>query len=94
MRYFNVDIVTAFPEQPKRFVTLASTHCASGLISDLVNCGVRPQSLQQLLHTKRLTNTYAHGRNVTCEVISNFGAAWRGDCKLNRKMLKAMIVMG
>jgi len=54
MRYFNVDIVTAFPEQPKRFVTLASTHCASGLISDLVNCGVRPQSLQQLLHTKRL----------------------------------------
>ena len=32
---------------------------------------------------KRLANTYAHGRDVTCEVISNFGAAWRGDCKLN-----------
>ena len=35
------------------------------------------------MDAKRLANTYAHGRNVTCEVISNFGAAWRGDCKLN-----------
>ena len=34
------------------------------------------------MDAKRLANTYAHGRNVTCEVISNFGAAWRGDCKL------------
>ena len=34
------------------------------------------------MDAKRLANTYVHGRNVTCEVISNFGAAWRGDCKL------------
>ena len=34
------------------------------------------------MDAKRLANTYAHGKNVTCEVISNFGAAWRGDCKL------------
>ena len=34
------------------------------------------------MDAKRLANTYAHGRNVTCEVVSNFGAAWRGDCKL------------
>ena len=34
------------------------------------------------MDAKRLANTYAHGRNVTCEVISNFGAAWRGDCQL------------
>ena len=34
------------------------------------------------MDAKRLANTYAHGRNVTCEVISNFGAARRGDCKL------------
>ena len=34
------------------------------------------------MDAKRLANTYAHGRNVICEVISNFGAAWRGDCKL------------
>ena len=26
------------------------------------------------MDAKRLANTYAHGRNVTCEVISNFGA--------------------
>jgi|GEM_PF-2252205 len=35
------------------------------------------------MDAKRLANTYAHGRNVTCEAISNFGAAWHGDCKLN-----------
>ena len=34
------------------------------------------------MDAKRLANTYLHGRNVTCEIISNFGAAWRGDCKL------------
>ena len=34
------------------------------------------------MDAKRLANTYAHGKDVTCEVISNFGAAWRGDCKL------------
>ena len=34
------------------------------------------------MDAKRLANTYVHGRNVTCEVISNFGAAWRGECKL------------
>ena len=34
------------------------------------------------MDAKRLANTYLHGRKVTCEVISNFGAAWRGDCKL------------
>ena len=34
------------------------------------------------IDAKRLANTYVHGRNITCEVISNFGAAWRGDCKL------------
>ena len=34
------------------------------------------------IDAKRLANTYVHGRNVTCEVISNFGAAWRGDCQL------------
>ena len=34
------------------------------------------------MDAKRLANTYVHGRNVTCEVMSNFGAAWRGDCKL------------
>ena len=34
------------------------------------------------MDAKRLANTYVHGRKVTCEVISNFGAAWRGDCKL------------
>ena len=34
------------------------------------------------MDAKRLANTYVHGRNVTCEVISNFGAAWHGDCKL------------
>ena len=34
------------------------------------------------MDAKRLANTYIHGRNVTCEVMSNFGAAWRGDCKL------------
>ena len=34
------------------------------------------------MDAKRLTNTYLHGRKVTCEVMSNFGAAWRGDCKL------------
>ena len=34
------------------------------------------------IDAKRLANTYLHGRNVTCEVISNFGAAWRGDCQL------------
>ena len=34
------------------------------------------------MDAKRLANTYLHGRNVTCEVMSNFGAAWRGDCKL------------
>ena len=37
----------------------------------------------QGMDAKRLANTYAHGRNVTCEAISNFGAAWHGDCKLN-----------
>ena len=37
------------------------------------------------IDAKRLANTYVHGRNVTCEVISNFGAAWRGDCKLKSK---------
>ena len=44
----------AFPVQPKLFVTLASTHYASGLVLDLVNCGVRPQSPQQLFRTKRM----------------------------------------
>ena len=34
------------------------------------------------MDAKRLANTYIHGRNVTCEVMSNFRAAWRGDCKL------------
>ena len=34
------------------------------------------------MDAKRLANTYVHGRNVTCEVMSNFRAAWRGDCKL------------
>ena len=34
------------------------------------------------MDAKRLANTYLHGRNVTCEVMSNFGAAWRGDCEL------------
>ena len=34
------------------------------------------------MDAKRLAKTYAHGRNVTCEAISNFGAAWRDDCKL------------
>ena len=34
------------------------------------------------MDAKRLANTYLHGRKVTCEIISNFGAAWRGDCKL------------
>ena len=34
------------------------------------------------MDARRLANTYVHGRNVTCEVMSNFGAAWRGDCKL------------
>ena len=34
------------------------------------------------MDAKRLANTYVHGRNVTCEIMSNFGAAWRGDCKL------------
>jgi hypothetical protein len=34
------------------------------------------------MDAKRLANTYIHGRDVTCEVMSNFGAAWRGDCKL------------
>ena len=34
------------------------------------------------MDAKRSANTYLHGRNVTCEIISNFGAAWRGDCKL------------
>ena len=34
------------------------------------------------MDAKRLANTYLHGRNVTCEVMSNFGAAWHGDCKL------------
>ena len=37
------------------------------------------------MDAKRLANTYLHGRKVTCEVISNFGAAWRGDCKLKSK---------
>ena len=34
------------------------------------------------MDAKRLANTYIHGRNITCEVMSNFRAAWRGDCKL------------
>ena len=34
------------------------------------------------MDAKRLANTYVHGRNVTCEVMSNFGAARRGDCQL------------
>ena len=34
------------------------------------------------MDAKRLANTYLHGRKVTCEIISNFGAAWRGDCNL------------
>ena len=34
------------------------------------------------MDAKRLANTYLHGRKVTCEIMSNFGAAWRGDCKL------------
>ena len=47
----------ALPLQPKLFVTLASTHCASGLVSDLVNCGVGPYTFQQLLHTERTVMT-------------------------------------
>ena len=31
------------------------------------------------MDAKRLANIYLYGRNVTCEIISNFGAAWRGD---------------
>jgi hypothetical protein len=34
------------------------------------------------MDAKRLANTYAHGRNVTCEAISYFSSAWHGDCKL------------
>ena len=34
------------------------------------------------MDAKRIANTYVHGRNVTCEVMSNFRAAWRGGCKL------------
>ena len=47
------------------------------------------------MDAKRLANTYVHGRNVTCEVMSNFGAAWRGDCKLksnNGNTLSQMLV--
>ena len=47
------------------------------------------------MEAKRLANTYVHCRNVTCEVISNFGAAWRGDCKLksnNGNTLSQMLV--
>ena len=47
------------------------------------------------MDAKRLANTYVHGRKVTCEVISNFGAAWRGDCKLksnNENTLSQMLL--
>jgi hypothetical protein len=47
------------------------------------------------MDAKRLANTYLHGRNVTCEVMSNFGAAWRGDCKLksnNGNTLSQMLI--
>ena len=55
----------AFRVQPKLFVTLASTHCASGLIRDLVNCGLRPQSLQKRLHTERtVVTTFAEQADV------------------------------
>jgi hypothetical protein len=47
------------------------------------------------MDAKRLANTYLHGRNVTCEIMSNFGAAWRGDCKLksnNGNTLSQMLI--
>ena len=47
------------------------------------------------MDAKRLANTYVHGRNVTCEVMSNFGSAWRGDCQLksnNGNTLSQMLV--
>ena len=47
----------AFPVQPKLFVTLSSTHCASDRIGDLVNLYVGPQKIHQLLYTERTVMT-------------------------------------
>jgi len=46
-----------FPVQSKLFITLAYTHCASGLIGDSINRCVRPHTFQQLLHTERTVVT-------------------------------------
>ena len=63
------------------YVTIARSN-AYGLQNDVDGVVCPSIDTPEGMDAKRLANTYAHGRNVTCEVISNFGAAWRGDCKL------------
>jgi len=46
--------LATFPKQPQILVTQTPTLCASGSISYLVNRCVGAQTIQQLLHTKRL----------------------------------------